>query len=43
MTGRVIFRTHGHAAMAVNVTKKFWEIADIIDVLQAWEAANRGG
>jgi hypothetical protein len=27
-------------AMAANVTKRLWEIGDIVDVLEAWEAAN---
>src|SRR5437588_1259844 len=26
-------------AMAANVTKRLWEIADIVDVLEAWEQA----
>src|SRR5580704_14934318 len=26
-------------AMAANVTKRLWEIGDIVDVLEAWEAA----
>jgi hypothetical protein len=26
-------------AMAANVTKRLWEISDIVDVLEAWEAA----
>lgn len=25
-------------AMATNVTKRLWEIGDIVDVLEAWEA-----
>lgn len=25
-------------AMAANVTKRLWEMSDIIDVLEAWEA-----
>ena len=25
-------------AMAANVTKRIWEIGDIVDVLEAWEA-----
>jgi len=25
--------------MAANVTKRLWEIGDIVDVLEAWEAA----
>jgi hypothetical protein len=24
-------------AMAANVTKRLWEIGDIVDVLEAWE------
>lgn len=27
-------------AMATKVTERLWEIGDIVDVLQAWEAAN---
>ena len=27
-------------AMAANVTKRLWEIGDIVDVLEAWEASN---
>jgi hypothetical protein len=26
--------------MAAGVTKRLWEISDIVDVLEAWEAAN---
>jgi hypothetical protein len=26
-------------AMAANVTKRLWEIGDIVDVLEAWESA----
>lgn len=26
-------------AMAASITKRLWEIGDIIDVLEAWEAA----
>jgi hypothetical protein len=29
-------------AMAANVTKRLWEIGDIVDMLESWEAANRG-
>jgi hypothetical protein len=25
--------------MAANVTKRLWEMSDIVDVLEAWEAA----
>jgi hypothetical protein len=25
-------------AMAANVTKRLWEMSDILDVLEAWEA-----
>jgi hypothetical protein len=25
-------------AMAANVTKRLWEMSDIVDVLEAWEA-----
>jgi hypothetical protein len=25
-------------AMAANVTKRLWEIGDIVDVLEGWEA-----
>jgi hypothetical protein len=28
--------------MAANVTKRLWEIDDIVDVLEAWEAINVG-
>ena len=27
-------------AMAANVTKRLWEIGDIVDVLEAWEGEN---
>jgi hypothetical protein len=27
-------------ATAAGVTKRLWEMADIVDVLEAWEAAN---
>jgi hypothetical protein len=27
-------------AMAANITKRLWEIGDIVDVLEAWEATN---
>ncbi len=27
-------------ALAANVTKRLWEIGDIVDVLEAWEANN---
>jgi hypothetical protein len=27
-------------AMAAGVTKRLWEISDIADVLEAWEAAH---
>jgi len=27
-------------AMAANVTTRLWEIGDIVDGLEAWEAAN---
>jgi hypothetical protein len=27
-------------AMAAGVTKRLWEIGDIVDVLEAWEAAH---
>ena len=31
-------------AMAAKVTERLWEMGDIVDVLEAWEAAsNRGG
>jgi hypothetical protein len=26
--------------MAANVTKRLWEMGDIVDVLEAWEATN---
>jgi hypothetical protein len=29
-------------AMGANVTKRLWEIDDIVDVLEAWEAINVG-
>jgi hypothetical protein len=28
------------AAMAANITKRLWEIGDIVDVLEAWEQAS---
>jgi hypothetical protein len=30
-------------AISVGVTKRLWEIGDIVDVLEAWEAASREG
>jgi hypothetical protein len=27
-------------AMAAGVTKRLWEMRDVVDVLEAWEAAN---
>ncbi len=27
-------------AMAANVTKRLWEIGDIVDLLETWEASN---
>ena len=27
-----------HPATVANVTKRLWEIGDIVDVLEAWEA-----
>jgi len=27
-------------AMAAGVTSRLWKIGDIVDVLEAWEAAN---
>ena len=32
-------------AMAANVTKRLWEMSDVVDVLDTWEAkaANSGG
>jgi hypothetical protein len=30
-------------AMAAGVTKRLWEIGDMVEVLEAWEAANAGG
>jgi hypothetical protein len=27
-------------AMAAGVTDRLWEVADIVDVLEAWEATN---
>jgi len=26
--------------MTANVTDKLWEIADVVDILEKWEAAN---
>jgi hypothetical protein len=28
--------------MAANVTKRLWEMGDIVDVLEAWEQKNDG-
>jgi hypothetical protein len=28
------------ACFAANVTQRLWEIGDIVDVLEAWEANN---
>jgi hypothetical protein len=28
-------------AMAANVTKRLWEMGDIVDMLEAWEASPR--
>jgi hypothetical protein len=28
--------------MAAGVTKRLWEIGDMVDVLEAWERANNG-
>ncbi len=28
-------------AMAANITKRLWEIGDIVDVLEAWETAQK--
>ena len=30
-------------AMAANVTKRLWEIGDIVDVLEAWRIQPSGG
>jgi hypothetical protein len=30
-------------AMAANVTERLWEMGDIVDVLEAWEAASAKG
>lgn len=30
-------------AMAAGVTKRLWEIGDLVDVLEAWEIATIGG
>jgi hypothetical protein len=30
-------RRCGYAGHAANVTKRLWEIGDIVDVLEAWE------
>jgi hypothetical protein len=32
-----IHKTLGYASHAANVTKRLWEIGDIVDVLEAWE------
>jgi hypothetical protein len=29
-------------AMAANVTKRLWEMSDIVDVLEAWETSETG-
>jgi hypothetical protein len=29
-------------AMAAGVTKRLWEIGDMVDLLQAWERTNNG-
>ena len=29
-------------AMAACVTKRLWEMSDLVDVLEAWETTNRG-
>ena len=29
-------------AMAAGVTKRLWEMSDIVDVLEAWEATTSG-
>jgi hypothetical protein len=29
--------------MAANVTKRLWEMSDIVDALEAWEAATAKG
>jgi hypothetical protein len=29
-------------AMAAGVTKRLWEMADIVDVLEGWERSNAG-
>jgi L-arabinose isomerase len=29
-------------AMAAGVTKRLWEVSDIVDVLEAWEASGGG-
>lgn len=31
---------HVTPAMAANVTERLWEVADIVKVLEDWEAAN---
>jgi hypothetical protein len=33
---------HSVAAVAAKVTKRLWEIGDIVDVLEAWEMAHHG-
>jgi hypothetical protein len=30
-------------AMAANITNRFWEIGDIVDVLEAWELTRETG
>ncbi len=30
-------------ATAAKVTERLWEISDIVNVFEAWEATNRGG
>jgi hypothetical protein len=34
-------RVHKTPAMAANVTKRLWEMSDIVDVLEAWESATQ--
>ena len=41
--GRWRFITLVGGAMAAKVTEHLWEMSDIVDVLEAWQAANRVG
>jgi hypothetical protein len=35
----MFYYKRARAPMAANVTKRLWEMSDIVDVLEAWEAA----